>query len=346
MKQLLFILNFLFTYHVFSLGYPAPNPTQIADPSVQYKLIEGELTAQSEQMDGERYYQYISTPMAKGDIIILILESKEFIVAMGISDTLGHKSLQTDNPFFFETTGSKLEIPFHSTTDGLYNFVFTSKEINKTGKFKVHVFYYTNQLNTITNESRFCEKLKYIANNSYTEFEFLKKPTKYGSIKEEYVTPTLELIAGMENQIAQNVTGDSYIIRFPVFASEESAIKSFEEWINTLENCLADHKKEVLHDKDPKDFYYSQVVFILEGEYEKDLNMSHRLTQKIKDKVTFQEFFKQATINPNAHLITGMICGYRIEDIQTPLTKQARYLDKLIDELAKGRKMEKILRES
>lgn len=69
-----------------------------------------------------------------------------------------------------------------------------------------------------------------------------------------------------------------------------------------------------------------------------------KLQQLIKDKVTFAEFFKQATINPNAHLITGMICGYRIEDIQTPLTKQARYLDKLTDELAKGRKMEKILR--
>jgi hypothetical protein len=71
-----------------------------------------------------------------------------------------------------------------------------------------------------------------------------------------------------------------------------------------------------------------------------------KLQQLIKDKVTFEEFFKQATLNPNAHLITGMICGYRIEDITTPLTKQARYLDRLIDELAKGRKMEKILRAS
>ncbi len=71
-----------------------------------------------------------------------------------------------------------------------------------------------------------------------------------------------------------------------------------------------------------------------------------KLQQLIKDKVTFEEFFKQAAINPNAQLITGTICGYRIEDIQTPLTKQARYLDKLIDELAKGKKMEKILRGS
>lgn len=68
------------------------------------------------------------------------------------------------------------------------------------------------------------------------------------------------------------------------------------------------------------------------------------LQQLISEKATFETFFSKATLNPNAHLITGSICGYRIEDITTPLTKQARYLDKLVDELAKGRKMEKILR--
>lgn len=69
-----------------------------------------------------------------------------------------------------------------------------------------------------------------------------------------------------------------------------------------------------------------------------------KLQQLINSKVTFETFFAQATLNPNANLITGMICGYRIEDIENPLTQQVRYLDKLVDELAKGRKMEKILR--
>lgn len=71
-----------------------------------------------------------------------------------------------------------------------------------------------------------------------------------------------------------------------------------------------------------------------------------KLQALIDDKVTFEKFFQGATINPNAHLITGVICGYRIEEIDTPLTKQVRYLDKLVDELAKGKKMEKILRGS
>ena len=66
----------------------------------------------------------------------------------------------------------------------------------------------------------------------------------------------------------------------------------------------------------------------------------------IEEKVTFENFFQNATLNPNAHLITGVICGYRVEEIVNPLTQQVRYLDKLVDELAKGRKMEKILREA
>jgi len=61
--------------------------------------------------------------------------------------------------------------------------------------------------------------------------------------------------------------------------------------------------------------------------------------------VTFETFFQRAELNPNAHLIKGVICGYRIEEIDNELTRQARYLDKLVDELARGRKMEKILRE-
>ncbi|HLW40495.1 MAG TPA: DUF2200 domain-containing protein [Brumimicrobium sp.] len=69
-----------------------------------------------------------------------------------------------------------------------------------------------------------------------------------------------------------------------------------------------------------------------------------KIKQLIDEKVTFETFFEKANLNPNAHLITGVICGYRIEELQNPLTKKVRYLDKTIDELAKGRKMEKILR--
>lgn len=71
---------------------------------------------------------------------------------------------------------------------------------------------------------------------------------------------------------------------------------------------------------------------------------NRKLQELIKENVTFETFFQHASINPNAYLITGIICGYRVEEIEDPLTQQVRYSDKLMDELAKGRKMEKILR--
>lgn len=68
------------------------------------------------------------------------------------------------------------------------------------------------------------------------------------------------------------------------------------------------------------------------------------LQRLIDREVTFEQFFSEATLHPNADRITGSICGYRIEEIETPLTRQVRYLDKLVDELARGRAMDKILR--
>jgi hypothetical protein len=69
-----------------------------------------------------------------------------------------------------------------------------------------------------------------------------------------------------------------------------------------------------------------------------------KLQELIKENVSFETFFQLASLNPNANLITGVICGYRVEEIEDPLTQKVRYLDKLVDELAKGRKMENILR--
>jgi len=69
-----------------------------------------------------------------------------------------------------------------------------------------------------------------------------------------------------------------------------------------------------------------------------------KIQKLIEENVSFEQFFQDANINSNSHLITGVICGYRVEEITNPLTQQVRFLDKLVDELAKGKKMEKILR--
>lgn len=103
----------------------------------------------------------------------------------------------------------------------------------------------------------------------------------------------------------------------------------YPHYVNRLEKN--DRTKEELH----------QVIEWLTG-FDED-----KLQALIEEKVTFKTFFQKATIHPNAHLIKGVICGYRIEEIEDEfeLYRQCRYLDKLVDELAKGRKMEKILRE-
>jgi len=98
------------------------------------------------------------------------------------------------------------------------------------------------------------------------------------------------------------------------------------------------HYLDKVEKKDGTKVQLHQVIEWLTGYNEK------RLLELIEEKVTFEQFFKHAKINPNAHLITGVICGYRVEEIKNPLTRQVRYLDKLVDELSKGRKMEKILR--
>ncbi len=100
----------------------------------------------------------------------------------------------------------------------------------------------------------------------------------------------------------------------------------YPHYVNKVEK--KGRSKEELH----------EVIYWLTGFNE------NKIIQLINDKVTFSDFFQQATLHVNAQLITGKICGYRIEEIENPLTQKVRFLDKLVDELAKGRKMEKILR--
>jgi hypothetical protein len=81
----------------------------------------------------------------------------------------------------------------------------------------------------------------------------------------------------------------------------------------------------------------NQVIEWLTGFDEK------KIDELVLTKVNFEEFFRKATLNVNAKLITGLICGYRVEEIENPLTQKVRYLDKIVDELAKGKSLEKIM---
>jgi hypothetical protein len=82
----------------------------------------------------------------------------------------------------------------------------------------------------------------------------------------------------------------------------------------------------------------NQVITWLTGYGDKEIK------EYANSEISFEQFFADAKLNPNAHLITGLICGYRVEEITNPLTQKVRYLDKLVDELARGKSMDKILR--
>jgi len=123
--------------------------------------------------------------------------------------------------------------------------------------------------------------------------------------------------------------------------------------LNCHEKAISRHRRT--HCKDDLRSIYPLYVAKVEkkGRTKKELHEvikwltgyeEKKLKSLIDDEVTFETFFKKCKLNPNAHLIKGVICGYRIEELENPLIQKGRYLDKLVDELAKGRKMEKILR--
>jgi hypothetical protein len=129
------------------------------------------------------------------------------------------------------------------------------------------------------------------------------------------------LLIGVQKNMANTVSHDDRIARMTFSSVYPHYVAKVEKKGRT---------KDELH----------QVIIWLTGYSEKALQ------KQIDKQVSFEQFFAGAKLNPNAKLITGVICGYRVEEIKNPLTQQARYLDKLVDELAKGRPMEKILRKA
>lgn len=140
---------------------------------------------------------------------------------------------------------------------------------------------------------------------------------------------------------------------------DSNAQKQFTPTPTTAEKIIDNMKTTKNHDERFAKMIFASVYPLYVTKVEKKGRTKDELNQVIKwltgfdkkklqlqidNKETFETFFQHATLNPNSHLITGVICGYRVEEIENPLTQKVRYLDKLVDELAKGKKMDKILR--
>jgi hypothetical protein len=122
---------------------------------------------------------------------------------------------------------------------------------------------------------------------------------------------------------------------------EDKELKSIDKYKREIEKA----EDVIKVKKNEQDLKQKEITAQKEKMIGVSLNADEKKLQDLIDiKASFETFFNEATLNPNAGLIKGVICGYRIEEIENPVTRQVRYMDKLVDDLANGKKMEKILR--
>jgi hypothetical protein len=227
--------------------------------------------------------------MRAGDQVLIEYTSTDFVEALMVRDSLGHEGVKEDDTTFFRALGSKIDLPFKAPADGPYYFVFLTKEHNKTGKFKAHIFHYNVHNNHITSASPLCEKLKYIISNSSTGFEFLKDQEQQDKVSSSFTT-TINLLPGATCRISHDM-GDSYTATLPPSKDMAGMKKKFDDLEHSITACLSDHKKKVfaldeMEGADKKTFV-KKVEFSLAGTYPKDLNAFHALSG-LKDKVVLQ----------------------------------------------------------
>ncbi len=281
-------MKFSFYLCLMLLSY-AVSDAQSTDSVIQYRSLEADITEQSAAMTDNRRYEYVPVNMTLGDVAYIVYSSKDYVVALGVRDSAGHEGIKEDDPALFKSIGSKIKLPFKAPASGPYYFVFTSKEPGKTGHFKVSIFYYNNRVNKITNQSSFCDKLKYIAASSVTGFEFLKYKEKQGAIN-SYFEPSVSLLPAQSIGIFHSST-DSYHCVVEKSGDLEDLKKKYEVLESDIQGCLTDHEKkdfteETVYGFQKKDFV-SMVEFTLAGSPPGDLNIGHIL-RPVRDKVILQ----------------------------------------------------------
>jgi hypothetical protein len=260
---------------------------QSDDSLIQFRTMETSLSEKSKQTPDNKYYEYLSTKVIAGDIVIIDYTSDDYAVTLGVSDSFGHqRMIQSDTT---AGKGKRITFPFMAPATGKYNLLFTSKEPGKTGKFKVSMFYYNSHLKKIAGTSSFCDKLKFVTSMSYVGFEFLKAKLEKG-IDGPYFEPSVAIIPQTKIAITHK-QGDKYHCVADSSADLKTLKKKFEDLEREMSTCLADHKKKVFTkatiDETERKNFVMKTEFTLPGTYPTDLNAPHALLN-IKDKVTLR----------------------------------------------------------
>jgi hypothetical protein len=248
--------------------------------------LEGEITDKSDVMDGKRHYVHMPLQMEAGDMLHVVYHSKDFVTALIIRDSSGSNQVQKiDDPMMFDVLGSEAEGTYKAEVTGTAYMVFTTKDLDKTGKFKVELLYYSARANKITSSSSFCSKVKYVAENSTSNFVFLrgKKTEGFGTSYE----PSVKVFANKSNNIREAGGGISYSAD-EQFTDEQEATAEFDRLEKELMQCLTGYTKTVYTKETMSDFekkYYTRKIgFVLKGKNDWDLNTIHPLS-KMKNEV-------------------------------------------------------------
>jgi hypothetical protein len=259
------------------------------DSVIQHRVFNAELTATTDTLATGKPYVYFNVRMRKGDMAYLRYMSNDYVVALGIQDSFGRSTLKEDAPMFFKTTGSKISMPFECPEDGMYYFIFTSKERKATGKFKAALYYYTLLNNRLTDSSPLCEKLHYIADQSIIGFAFLKGTERKSILFSEY-DAKMKLVPEADCYVSDPLN-DIYTCSFPVSKDLAAMESQFAALDKMLKECLTGTVRKVYTIRDISEYgkerFVKKVDYSMPGTSDFDENSTHALLQ-IKYRVALE----------------------------------------------------------
>jgi hypothetical protein len=195
-----------------------------------HQRFDAEFTTASTQTGDGKYFQSLAAPFEVGDAAFIVYRSNDFVVLLGVQDTLGRISLKQDERVFNKTKGSILKLPFRPPFKGNYNVIFSTKEKGATGKFSLDLYLYRKRADRVRNTATtgFSDKLKYLLGQKFLGYEFVKLSQSESFIGANFV-PTVKLFNDAECKISVMSGSSTYACNFPDYTDLAAANKKFDE---------------------------------------------------------------------------------------------------------------------
>ncbi len=261
----------LMKYYLLHLLFVLPFISLAQDSLLQTTKIYDELTNKSMKSLQSKYFTYIPIRMQEGDRILIAYSSKDYIPELIVQDSVNNLTKKDADDRLAQGKESTVLFPYMTPNLMVYYFGFSTKEEDKTGKFSVKIFYYNHHLDTFKINTPFCSKLKYIVENSRSNFEFLKK-RKIQSDSIQNFSPSVELIQGKNNVIQNDsIIGTYYVTVCGNASNKKDADREFNDVTKLLDDCLTGYKKNI-----EKNEWGYNLRYIIPGNDFYDINANHK----------------------------------------------------------------------